>query len=105
MTLTFKEACSAVADVFEFCPEAWTSRTAARDAAGGPVSWADASASSWCLWGALMACGLRPMSAQLTPIAKRLGYRDFMLLNDIGGRLLTIKMLRIAAGELAPKAD
>ena len=99
MNLTFKEACSAVADVFEFCPEAWTKNKLARDIAGQAVSPDDPDAASWCLVGALVGV-LGKSSREICKLAVHFGYDHSVDLNNRGGRLLTIKMRRIAAGEL-----
>lgn len=96
-----KEACAAVADVFEGNPDAWTREFFARDECGIPAACGDHRAVQWCVIGAVMAAmetGISsPIRSALDPIANQLGYPNAADANNIGGRLVAIKMLRMAA--------
>lgn len=103
MRLTFEEACSAVADLFEACPEMWCSGNYAKDANGVACDRDSLDACRFCAEGGIYACtGLKMSSVirRLCPIAEALDYDTPISANDIGGRLVAIRMLRIAAGEL-----
>ena len=97
--MNFKEACGAVADLFEALPETYTAGTAARDEQGYRVSANDPSAVCWCaIGGVAAAMSDRTKIVNLYPFAKKIGYSSVTHANDHGGRLVAIKMLRLAAG-------
>ena len=103
MRLTFEEACSAAADLYEAAPELWTRGMLGRNAYGVGVYPLDNDAEKWCAGGMVMAAmggndGL--VFAKLTPYGRALGFYDAIDANNIGGRLVAIKMLRMASGEL-----
>ena len=101
--MKFKEACSAVADLFEALPETWTTRSMARDEYGESVYAGDPMAVSWCAVGGVKAAVGRHDYAvwdNLNYYAVRLGYPNAAEANNFGGRLVAIKILRLAAGEI-----
>ena len=105
MKLTFEEACSSAADLFEAAPETWTRGVIARDDRGNSAFYHDYAAVSFCLVGALKAMGHRSPWRRLEPFANKLGFDDSdgtscVSANNRGGRLVAIKVLRMAAGEI-----
>lgn len=103
MNKKMREACLAVADVFEFAPECWTDMFRARNKSEVPVEPTDISAVSWCAIGGV-SCAMKtddpfPIIVALEPFARKLGYGHTSGANDKGGRLVAIKMLRLAGGE------
>lgn len=99
MKLTFEEACSAVADLFEACPEMWTCGSMRANENGDWVQPHDHTQCKWCAIGGLEQAG-HYYWTQLDAAARALGYEDVIAANDEGGRLVAIRMLRMAAGEL-----
>lgn len=100
--MTFKEACSTVADLFEAIPETWVAHQFARDASGIAVDPRAPEACAWCAVGGVRAAldqGAGFAWEELDPIAKKLGYEDAAIASDID-RLIAIKLLRMAAGEI-----
>ena len=106
MKLTFEEACSAAADLFEAAPELWTSRALGRDAKDVSIGPLEDEAEKWCSGGMVMAAmGEHNYMAfcafcRLQPFATALGFEWTSDANNLGGRLVAIKMLRMAAGEI-----
>lgn len=96
MNLTLQEAYIAVADLFEANPEAWTRNTYARMDTGTAVYVSDPKASKFCAVGALRAIGF--YDARIHVVACALGYSGAGDANDRGGRLVVIRILRMAAG-------
>ena len=98
--MEFEEACSAVADLFEALPETWTINALARDENGVGTRAADPSAVSWCAIGGLLVTygHVADIGLKLQRYSNQLGYPDAVTANNIGGRLVAIKMLRLAAG-------
>lgn len=103
MNKKMRDACLAVADVFEFAPECWTTGSYALNGAGGTVWGDDPSACKWCSFGGLQAVvGYKKYDAiggTLGRVARTLGYDNALDANDKGGRLVAIKMLRMAGGQ------
>ena len=105
---TFEEACAALADVYEFCPEAWTARWFSADERGCPTGrdFMAPEAVSWCAIGGVSAAlgqagerSLDSTRARLKPFAEKLGFDDPATASNTG-REMAIKMLRMAAGQL-----
>lgn len=104
--MTFEEACSAVADLFEAIPETWTKYMVARDKNGNSTSALSADATCWCAQGGLCAALYAPSPWMLGDIDKlnvpalALGYTGSADANNRGGRLVAIRILRMASGEI-----
>lgn len=103
MNAKMKEACLAVADVFEFAPECWTMDVLAEDGQGYAVEPCDRTAVSWCALGGVLAAINNDYDERvwrlLDPIAYGMGYGCASRANNEGGRLVAIKMLRMAGGQ------
>lgn len=95
MKLTFEEACMAVADLFEACPEMWTNDLAELD---------DDNCRFCVVTGVNAALDVDEMPPEahtiLYGIAKDLGFVNISSGNHT--RESGIKLLRIASGELKP---
>lgn len=102
---SFEEACAIVADLFEAIPEIWTTHYRGKNADGHYVDPWDESAVQWCAGGAVMGA-MGDQSVFISPVFEQLsaftpdGYLDAADANNRGGRLVAIKMLRMAAGQI-----
>ncbi len=102
MNKKMKEACAAVADIFQACPEMWSGCAPALGVCGGMCSPNYPLAVSWCAIGGVQAA-LKDDSDgwdigdALSVYAKKLRYPSAVDANNIGGREVAIKMLRMAA--------
>jgi hypothetical protein len=92
MALTFKEACTAVADLYEAIPETHLT---------GLWIYADTFCAVGGVADAIKADKFMDIDKLLSPYAKRLGYPSAIYCNDFGGTEAAIKMLRLAAAEAA----
>lgn len=108
MKLTFEEACRAVADLFEAIPETWCHSPQGRRSSNNYNDCCapdDPFAIQWCAIGGVRVAMGMPESVlvytQLEPAAKAVGYRIAAEANH-AGRLVAIRMLRIASGEIKP---
>lgn len=101
MNAKMKQACESVADIFEALPECWTKEYRARDEYDVSVEPTDHSACKWCAIGGVSAAmnddDSQRIVAALQPFARQLKYDIAANANDIGGREVAIKMLRLAA--------
>ena len=109
--LSFPEACAALADVYENCPEAWVARWFVADVNGNGLGSRTLSpeASAWCAIGGVSAAlgkdgwnDLDAIRENLKPFAKKLGFDDPADASN-SGRDIAIKMLRMAAGQIKAK--
>lgn len=105
MNAKMKEACLAVAEIFEAIPECWTAGAQGRDSRGVSLDGDDPKAERWCAIGGVLAAmdgnGDAPdpvgeIAHGLQPFATQLGYSYASAANNEGGRLVAIKMLRMA---------
>lgn len=111
MPMTFSEACEAVADVFEMAPETFCQKAYALDDDDQRVNVMDDGAAQYCLVGGVVAAmGVLPVGGHqwfeierveelLKPHAVALGFEFPEDANNEGGRLVAIKLLRMAAAK------